>query len=151
MHKKIIVIGIYVVCFFSIIPAIGGQAYKCVSKDGKISIAGVPCSSDQKQEIIPYNTNQNVVPKNPEKRYTGDLMTAHFDDIDIRTFLSILADFSGLNIVVTESVKGTTTVHFNNTPWDQVLDYVLTNRGLSTKLVGNKLYIGLPIEMQVLK
>ena len=149
MNKKIRAIGIFT-CFF-VVPAIAGAAHKCVSKNGEISITQLACLPGQTQQVFTYRNGLSVVPSSPSKTYTGDLMTAHFDDIDIRIFLSMLADFSGLNIVATESVKGTTTVHFNNTPWDQVLDYILMNKGLSSKLEGNKLYIGLPIEMQVLK
>lgn len=58
----------------------------------------------------------------------------------------ILADFTGLNIVVSDRVRGTINLHFQNEPWDKVLDYILETNGLSAKAVGNKLYIGLHSE-----
>jgi TPR repeat protein len=87
---------------------------------------------------------RQLISKN--KQYKGDLMSANFEDIEIRAFLMILADFTGLNIVVSDRVRGTINLHFQNEPWDKVLDSILENNGLSAKAVGNKLYIGLHSE-----
>ena len=76
-----------------------------------------------------------------KKKYTGDLLSLNFQDIEVRAILQILADFTGLNIVVSDSVKGNLTLRLQNVPWDQALDIILRTKGLSMRQNGNVIFI----------
>ena len=68
-----------------------------------------------------------------DKVYTGERLTLNFQDIDVRAVLQLLADTSGQNIVVSDSVKGRVTLRLQNVPWDQALDIVLRTKGLDMR------------------
>jgi len=76
-----------------------------------------------------------------KKKYKGDLLSLNFQDIEVRAILQILADFTGLNIVVSDSVKGNLTLRLQNVPWDQALDIILRTKGLAMRQNGNVIFI----------
>ncbi|HRD65125.1 MAG TPA: type IV pilus secretin PilQ [Candidatus Competibacter sp.] len=76
-----------------------------------------------------------------KKKYKGDLLSLNFQDIEVRAILQILADFTGLNIVVSDSVKGNLTLRLQNVPWDQALDIILRTKGLTMRQNGNVIFI----------
>lgn len=76
-----------------------------------------------------------------KKKYTGDLLSLNFQDIEVRAILQILADFTGMNIVVSDSVKGNLTLRLQNVPWDQALDIILRTKGLTMRQNGNVIFI----------
>jgi type IV pilus assembly protein PilQ len=97
---------------------------------------------------LAYQTNdQYVVEIQPKRKpdatteekrlYTGAKTTLVFQDIDVRAVLQVLADISGQNIVVSDSVKGNLTLRLQNVPWDQALDIVLRTKGLDKREDGN--------------
>src|ERR1700688_3319245 len=77
-----------------------------------------------------------------KKEYTGERLTLNFQDIDVRSVLQLLADTSGQNIVVSDSVTGTLTLRLQNVPWDQALDIVLRTKGLDKRRQDNVIIIG---------
>lgn len=85
-------------------------------------------------------TKQEVAQKK-EKEYTGQKLTLNFQDIEVRAVLQILADFTGLNMVVSDSVKGNITLRLQNVPWDQALDIILQTKGLAMRKHGNVMQI----------
>jgi type IV pilus assembly protein PilQ len=70
-------------------------------------------------------------------KYSGERLSLNFQDIPVRSVLQILADFTNLNIVASDSVQGNVTVRLNEVPWDQALDLVLKSRGLAKRQEGN--------------
>lgn len=76
-----------------------------------------------------------------EKHYTGDKLSLNFQHIPVRSVLDILAQFTGLNMVASEGVKGDITLHLNNIPWDEALDIILKTQGLSELQLGQVLLI----------
>jgi type IV pilus assembly protein PilQ len=76
------------------------------------------------------------------KEYTGERLTLNFQDIDVRSVLQLLADTSGQNIVVSDSVTGNLTLRLQNVPWDQALDIVLRTKGLDKRRHDNVIIIG---------
>jgi type IV pilus assembly protein PilQ len=76
-----------------------------------------------------------------KKKYKGDLLSLNFQDIEVRAILQILADFTGLNIVVSDTVKGNLTLRLQNVPWDQALDIIMRTKGLSMRQNGNVIFI----------
>ncbi len=103
-------------------------------------------------EQLAYQTdNQYVVEVQPQRRaatapeqarkYTGQRLTLNFQDIDTRAVLQLLAEASGQNIVVSDSVRGSVTLRLQNVPWDQALDIVLRTKGLDKRQDGNVIIV----------
>jgi type IV pilus assembly protein PilQ len=76
-----------------------------------------------------------------KKEYTGERLTLNFQDIDVRAVLQLLADTSGQNIVVSDSVQGSVTLRLQNVPWDQALDIVLRTKGLAMRRRDNVILV----------
>ena len=73
--------------------------------------------------------------------YTGTLMSMNFQNIEVRTALQIVADFTGLNIITSDSVTGSLTLKLHKVPWDQVLDIMAQAKGLSVRRQGNVIWV----------
>ncbi|MGI9319954.1 MAG: type IV pilus secretin PilQ [Thiogranum sp.] len=73
--------------------------------------------------------------------YTGERLSLNFQDIEVRSVLQLLADFTGTNIVVSDTVGGNLTLRMQNVPWDQALDIVLKTKGLAKRENGNVMLI----------
>ncbi|MDE2088430.1 MAG: type IV pilus secretin PilQ [Gammaproteobacteria bacterium] len=79
--------------------------------------------------------------------YTGKRLSLNFQNIDVRSVLQLLADFTGLNIVVSDSVTGTITLRLHNVPWDQAMAIILKTKGLGERKVGNVVMIAPEAEL----
>ncbi|MEY4438982.1 MAG: putative Fimbrial assembly protein pilQ precursor, secretin family [Pseudomonadota bacterium] len=73
--------------------------------------------------------------------YTGAPMSMNFQNIEVRTALQIVADFTGLNIITSDSVTGSLTLKLHKVPWDQVLDIMAQAKGLSVRRQGNVIWV----------
>jgi len=79
---------------------------------------------------------------NAEKpRYKGKRITLNFQNIKVRAVLQLLADFTGLNIVVSDKVQGAITLRLKRVPWDQALDIILKTQGLAKRNIGSVILI----------
>lgn len=76
----------------------------------------------------------------PAYSETGRL-TFYFQDIEIRTLLQLIAKSSGLNFIISDAVKGNTTLNLKNVTWRQALDVVMQSHGLTARRVGNVMYV----------
>ena len=76
-----------------------------------------------------------------DRDYTGERLTLSFQDIETRAVLQLLADVSGRNIVVSDSVQGNVTLRLQNVPWDQALDIVLATKGLDMRENGGVIIV----------
>jgi len=76
-----------------------------------------------------------------EREYSGERLTLNFQDLETRAVLQLIADFSGLNIVVSDTVQGSVTLRLQNVPWDQALDIVMTTKGLDMRRNGNVIIV----------
>lgn len=73
--------------------------------------------------------------------YSGKHITLNFQDIEVRAVLAIIADFTGLNLVASDSVQGRVTLNLVDVPWDQALDLILKSHGLSSRREGNVIVV----------
>ncbi len=73
--------------------------------------------------------------------YKGDKLSLNFQDVAVRSVLQVIGDFTGLNIVVSDTVAGNLTLRLRDVPWDQALDLVMQTRGLDMRKNGNVVYI----------
>src|SRR6266571_3175379 len=77
----------------------------------------------------------------PAGKYTGEPISVNLKDVDLKDFFRLIHEISGLNVVLDPNVKGSLTIVLDDVPWDQALDIVLKNNGLSRQLEGNVLRI----------
>ena len=73
--------------------------------------------------------------------YVGDRISLNFQSIEVRAVLQLIADFTELNLVASDSVEGSITLRLQEVPWDQALDLVLKTRGLDSRQIGNVLMV----------
>lgn len=117
--------------------------------------ARIVITADGEYEQLAYQTdNEFTIEVNPvaesaeetstfseEKEYDGQRLTLNFQDIETRAVLQLLAETSGRNIVVSDSVQGNVTLRLRNVPWDQALDIVMTTKGLDMRQNGNVIIV----------
>jgi len=104
-------------------------------------------------DYLAYQTNNQYVlsvkplsAKEMEKRknefsYVGDRISLNFQDIEVRAVLQLIADFTELNLVASDTVSGRITLRLQNVPWDQALELVLKTKGLDKRQIGNVLMV----------
>jgi type IV pilus assembly protein PilQ len=73
--------------------------------------------------------------------YTGEKLSLNFQNIEVRSLLQVIADFTNFNIVTSDSVTGAVTLRLKDVPWDQALDIILQAKGLGMRRTGNVLWI----------
>ena len=73
--------------------------------------------------------------------YTGEKLSLNFQNVEVRSVLQVIADFTNLNIIASDSVKGSLTLRLKDVPWDQALDIVLQSHELDKRRVGNVIFV----------
>jgi type IV pilus assembly protein PilQ len=76
-----------------------------------------------------------------EFTYTGEKLSLNFQDIEVRSVLQLIADFTSLNLVASDTVSGRITLRLQNVPWDQALELILKTKGLDKRTVGNVMLV----------
>jgi type IV pilus assembly protein PilQ len=92
-------------------------------------------------EIAPITKEEEEENKKIKFGFTGERLSLNFQDIEVRSVLQLLADFTGLNLVVSDSVAGNLTLRLKNVPWDQAMDIILKTKGLAQRRSGNVILI----------
>jgi type IV pilus assembly protein PilQ len=121
-----------------------GSSRLVISAQGDFEQLAYQSDNQYTIEIKPSLKRSNAEEK---KEYTGERLTLNFQDIDVRSVLQLLADTSGQNIVVSDSVTGNLTLRLQNVPWDQALDIVLRTKGLDKRRQDNVIIIGPTAEL----
>ncbi|MCP5128524.1 MAG: type IV pilus secretin PilQ [Pseudomonadales bacterium] len=86
-------------------------------------------------------SKKEVEERRNEFTYVGDRISLNFQDIEIRAVLQLIADFTELNLVASDTVRGRITLRLQNVPWDQALELVLKTKGLDKRQIGNVLMV----------
>jgi type IV pilus assembly protein PilQ len=73
--------------------------------------------------------------------YTGERLSLNFQNVEVRAVLQVIADFTGLNIITSDTVGGNLTLRLKDVPWDQALDIILQSKGLDMRKTGNVVWI----------
>jgi len=87
-------------------------------------------------------SDEEMAEKRRAFTYAGDSLSLNFQDIPVRSVLQLIADFTDLNLVASDTVAGNITLRLQNVPWDQALDLVLKTKGLDKRVEGNVLMVG---------
>ena len=90
-------------------------------------------------EVRPRKTDPAKL--TPGSGYTGDKLTLNFQNIDVRALLQVIADFTGFNVVTSDSVSGALTLRLKDVPWDQALEVILQAKNLGLRKNGSVLWI----------
>jgi type IV pilus assembly protein PilQ len=111
-------------------------------------------TTEGKYEHLAYQSDNTLIvevkpvadePKAGEGRdkfgYSGEKLSLNFQNIEVRAVLQLLADFTGMNLVTSDTVKGNLTLRLKNVPWDQALDIILKTKGLAMRQNGNVMLV----------
>ncbi len=92
-------------------------------------------------EIKAFVEDPNKLVKGSQTGYAGEKLTLNFQNISTREALSVIADFTSLNMVISDTVTGSLTLRLKDVPWDQALDIILQSRGLDMRKNGNVIQV----------
>ena len=101
-------------------------------------------------EVKPVIEDPNKLTQGTRPGYKGEKLSLNFQDIAVRSVLQVIGDFTGLNIIVSDTVAGNVTLRLKDVPWDQALDLVMQARSLDMRKNGNVVWIA-PKEELALK
>ncbi|MEM7358124.1 MAG: type IV pilus secretin PilQ [Pseudomonadota bacterium] len=73
--------------------------------------------------------------------FTGERLSINFQKIEVRAALAVIADFTGINFVTSDSVQGEITINLQDVPWDQALDVIMKTKGLAKRQTGNVIWV----------
>src|SRR5688572_5903887 len=73
--------------------------------------------------------------------FVGEKLSLNFQNVEVRAVLQVIADFTGLNIITSDTVTGNLTLRLKDVPWDQALDIILQSKGLDMRKTGNVVWI----------
>jgi len=92
-------------------------------------------------EVKSLAEDPNKLVKGNQMGYAGEKLTLNFQKIDVREALNVIADFTELNMVISDTVGGNLTLRLKDVPWDQALDIILQSRGLDMRKNGNVIQV----------
>jgi type IV pilus assembly protein PilQ len=108
----------------------GQYDYLAYQADSILSISVKPITKAEKERLA-----------TSEFPYSGEKLSLNFQNIEVRAVLQLIADFTGQNLVASDTVDGGITLRLKNVPWDQALDLVLKTKGLAKRQMGNVLLV----------
>src|SRR5689334_10593340 len=92
-------------------------------------------------EVKPIQYDPNKLVQGTRSGYTGEKLSLNFQNVEVRSVLNVIADFTDLNIITSDTVGGNLTLRLKDVPWDQALDIILQTRGLDMRKNGNVIWI----------
>lgn len=100
-------------------------------------------------EVRPLTEDEDELAKRRRENggYVGEKLSLNFQDVEVRAVLQVIADFTNLNIIASDSVGGNLTLRLRDVPWDQALDIVLQANGLDKRQTGNVIFVAPSKEM----
>ncbi len=114
----------------SITPSTQDYDYSSYQTDGLLTVEFRPLTQSEKQ-----------IASKKKFKYSGQRLSLNFQDIEVRSVLQILADFTNLNIVASDTVGGNITLRLNDVPWDHAMDIILKSKGLAKRQTGNVILV----------
>lgn len=117
----------------------GNNGTVVIHPKGEFEYQVYQADSELTVEVSPILRVRDPRPK--EKVYTGEPLSMDFQDVEIRAVLQLIADFTNINLVASDTVGGRMTLRLQNVPWDQALDIILKSRGLDMRKNGNVIMI----------
>jgi len=92
-------------------------------------------------EVKPIQEDPNRLTQGTRQGYKGEKLSLNFQNVEVRAVLQVIADFTGLNIITSDTVGGSLTLRLKDIPWDQALDIIMQTKGLDMRKNGNVVLI----------
>ena len=92
-------------------------------------------------DVRPIVEDPSKLVQGSRKGYTGDKLSLNFQNIEVRSVLQVIADFTGFNILTSDTVNGNLTLRLKDVPWDQAMDIIMESKGLAMRKTGNVIWV----------
>jgi type IV pilus assembly protein PilQ len=119
----------------------GSDTKMVISPDTSKDYEHLAYQSDDQYVVEVRELAEEVVEQRKKDVFEGERLSLNFQDIEVRSVLQLIADFTNLNMVVSDAVSGNLTLRLKNVPWDQALDIILKTKGLGKRVNGNVIYV----------
>ncbi len=119
----------------------GGNASMVISPQGPWEYNAYQSDDHFVIEVKAVATDQNKLVQGSQAGYHGEKLSLNFQNVEVRAVLQVLADFTHLNIITSDTVTGNLTLRLKDVPWDQALDIILQAKGLGMRKNGNVIWI----------
>jgi type IV pilus assembly protein PilQ len=128
----------------------GGNARMVIEPKGLWEHAAYQTDTRFIVEVKPIQEDPNRLTQGSRQGYKGDRLSLNFQNVEVRAVLQVIADFTGLNIITSDTVTGSLTLRLKDIPWDQALDIIMQTKGLDMRKNGSVVLIA-PREELALK
>ena len=118
-----------------------GMVRMVITAAGDYNVLAYQTASNYTIEVQPLVSLSSAEVARRKKSYNGERLSLNFQNIEVRSVLQLLADFTGKNLVASDTVTGNVTLRLKNVPWDQALDIILSTKGLSKREDGNVMWV----------
>ncbi|MGD8926787.1 MAG: type IV pilus secretin PilQ, partial [Thioalkalispiraceae bacterium] len=125
----------------------GNDVRLVVSAVGEFEHLGYQADNKITLDVKKFVKAKDEIKKKKKKEYTGERLSLNFQNIEVRAVLQLIADFTGVNMVTSDSVQGNVTLRLKNVPWDQALDIILKTKGLDKRQKGNVMLVAPTAEL----
>ncbi|MGZ5110904.1 MAG: type IV pilus secretin PilQ [Usitatibacter sp.] len=119
----------------------GGSARMVIEPRGIWEYSAYQTDTQFIVEVKPVKEDPNKLVQSSTPGYAGEKLSLNFQNVEVRAVLQVIADFTGLNIITSDTVGGNLTLRLKDVPWDQALDIILQAKGLSKRKNGNVVLI----------
>jgi type IV pilus assembly protein PilQ len=119
----------------------GGNARMVIEPRGVWEYSAYQTDTQFILEVKPVKEDPNRLVQSSTPGYAGEKLSLNFQNVEVRAVLQVIADFTGLNIITSDTVGGNLTLRLKDVPWDQALDIILQAKGLSKRKNGNVVLI----------
>ena len=119
----------------------GGNVRMTITPRGKWEHNAYQSDNQFVLEVKQTKEDPNKLTAGTKGQFNGEKLSLNFQNIDIRSVLQVIADFTNFNIITSDSVQGNLTLRLKDVPWDQALDIILQARGLDMRKTGNVIWI----------
>ena len=118
----------------------GDHTVFTIAAEGNYDYLAYQADDTMSIDVTPL-TEEEVEARQDIFKFTGEKLSLNFQDIEVRSVLQLIADFTDLNLVASDTVSGRITLRLKNVPWDQALELILKTKGLDQRQVGNVLLV----------
>ena len=112
-----------------------------ISPDASKEFEHLAYQSENQYVVEVSEIPEEIIEERKKDVFEGERLSLNFQDIEVRSVLQLIADFTSLNMVVSDAVSGNLTLRLKNVPWDQALDIILKTKGLGKRENGNVIYV----------
>ncbi len=120
--------------------ALGDSTRMVIEPEGNWEYSAYQTDNNFIVEVKPSVDGQKKT-ADGKTRYSGEKLSLNFQNVEVRSVLQVIADFTGLNIVASDTVTGNLTLRLKDVPWDQALDLIMQTKGLDKRANGNVIWV----------